>query len=279
MSSFEKGSRDLRRLCVHTITTKPWSIETAIEKYHAAGIGGISVWRDTLEGRNLDTIKSDITGADLSAVSLVRGGFFTGTDETTRQEAVTENKKAIDECAAIGAPMVVLVVGATPGLTMAENLSQVQSGIEACIDHASACGVKLAIEPLHPMYADTRSAVTTMKVANDMCDAIGSDTVGVAADVFHIWWDPDMDAEIARCGASGNLLAYHICDWKPDMEDMLFDRGLMGEGIIDLKRLSGLIDDAGFDGFYEVEVFSNKWWAEDQDAYLAEIIKAYQSTC
>lgn len=277
--SFPAGDKNLLRLCIHTITTKPWPIHTALEKYHAAGIGGISVWRDAIAGHNLESIRKDIAAAGLTPVSLVRGGFFTGKEAAKRTEAIGENKRAIDECAAIGAPIVVLVCGATPGLSIRENLDQIRAGIEALLDHAKACKVKLAIEPLHPMYADTRSAVTTMKAANDLCDAIQSDRVGVAVDVFHTWWDPEFETELNRCGKSGNILAYHLCDWKSNMSDMLNDRGLMGEGVIDLKRMTRQVETAGFAGFHEVEIFSTHWWAQDQDAFLKAIIAAYQHHC
>lgn len=276
---FEPSDRSLKRLCVHTITTKPWNIHTAISKYSSKGIGGISVWRDTLEGKDISSVAREIKGAGMEAVSLVRGGFYTGKTAEERQKGIDDNLRAIDECAEIGAPMVVLVCGATPGQSVAEDLRQIKQGMEATLDHARSCGVKLAIEPLHPMYADTRSSVSTMKSANDLCDAIGSSAVGVAVDAFHVWWDPEFEKEMLRCGKSNNILAYHICDWKEDMEHMLFDRGLMGEGVIDLKTMSDQVVSAGFDGYFEVEIFSNRYWSMDQDAYLDDIIKAYQATC
>ena len=277
--SFAPGNKDLSRICLHTITTKPWDIHTAVEKYRGAGIGGISVWRDAIAGQDPVSIRNQIISADLTPVSLVRGGFFTGEDAATRQAAVDENKRAIDECAGIGAPMVVLVCGATPSLSVSEDLRQIQDGIEAVLEHAASCAVKLAIEPLHPMYADTRSAVATMKTANDLCDAIASPYVGVAVDVFHVWWDPEFEREIERCGRSGNILAFHVCDWKTDMADMLNDRGLMGEGIIHIKALKDLVEKSGFTGFHEVEIFSNRWWDQDQDQFLDEIIVAYDQHC
>jgi sugar phosphate isomerase/epimerase len=278
-TEFANGNRDLSRLCVHTITTKPWDIHTAISKYAESGIGGISVWRDTLENKNLKDIASELNNAGVEPVSLVRGGFFTSQNKIEREKAIDENKRALDEAAAIGAPMVVLVCGATPGQSVQTDLKQTQEGIAKTLDHAASCGVKLAIEPLHPMYADIRSSVSTLKSANDLCDALQSKHVGIAVDAFHVWWDPEFQKEIVRCGQSGNLSAYHICDWKVDMKDMLNDRGLMGEGVIDLKTMSKEVDDAGFTGFYEVEVFSKHWWGQDQDAYLAKIIETYQATC
>ncbi len=277
--SFAAGERGLKRLAVHTITTKPWDIHTAIARFSAAGIGGISIWRDTLSGKNLAGVRMELIDADLQPVAVVRGGFYTGIDRATRDLAVDDNLRAIDEAAGIGAPMVVLVCGATPGISICENIEQIRDGIERTLDHASAAGVRLAIEPLHPMYADCRSAVATMKSANDLCEAIDHSHVGVAVDVFHVWWDPDLEREISRCGAAGNILGFHVCDWKLDMADMLNDRGLMGEGIIDVKGIGDLVDRAGFDGFYEVEVFSTKWWAMDQDAYLKKIVEAYREHC
>ena len=267
---------DLNRLCIHTITTKPWSLEQCVEHYAAAGVKGISVWRSVLEGRDAAAAGRRIADAGLTAVSLVRGGFFTGKTAAERGKALDDNRRAIDQCAAIGAPLVVLVCGATPGQAVRVNLDQIRDGIEAVLPHAEAAGVKLSIEPLHPMYADTRSAVVTMKTANDLCERIGSAALGVTVDVFHVWWDPELSAKIARCGRAGRLLSFHICDWRLDMEDMLNDRGLMGEGIIDLREIRGWVEQAGFGGFIEVEIFSNRWWARDQAEFLDCIIDAYR---
>ncbi|MCH2174686.1 MAG: sugar phosphate isomerase/epimerase [Lentisphaeria bacterium] len=278
MRTFDSGEKSLKRLAVHTITTKPWSIHEAIQKYSAKGIGGISVWRDTLEGENLSVIGREITDAGLEAVALVRGGFYTGTKEE-REKSHEDNLRAIDEAASIGAPQVVLVCGSTPGISIPDCLKQIEDGIGRTVEHAEACGVKLSIEPLHPMYADIRSAVSTMKAANDLCDEINSPVVGVAADVYHIWWDPELEKEIKRCGDADRLFGYHICDWKLDMEDMLQDRGLMGEGVIDVASITRMVDQAGFNGYQEVEVFSKKWWAADQDLYLEAIIDAYLNKC
>ena len=276
---FLSGDRSLKRLAVHTITTKPWDIHTAISKYSAAGIGGISIWRDTLIGESLKQVRLEMDDVGLQPVALVRGGFYTGRDKESRDLAVEDNLRAIDEAAAIGAPMIVLVCGATPGLSIAENVKQIRDGIERTLDHAADAGVKLAIEPLHPMYADCRSAISTLKSANDLCEAIDHPNLGVAVDVFHVWWDPDMEREVARCGAADNVFGFHVCDWKLNMTDVLNDRGLMGEGIIDVKGIGAVVDRAGFDGFYEVEVFSTKWWSTDQDDYLKKIIKAYVDHC
>jgi sugar phosphate isomerase/epimerase len=245
--------------------------------YPAAGARGISIWRNVIEGRDLGATARQLNDAGLTPVSLVRGGFFTAASESERQAAIDENKRVIDEAEALGSPLVVLVCGATPGISITANLAQIQTGIEALLPHAEAAGVKLGIEPLHPMYADTRSAVCDMRTANDMTESIDSPWVGVTVDVFHLWWDPRLENEIARCGAGGNLLSFHVCDWKEPLQDMLNDRALMGEGLIDVKGFRGWVEDAGFDGFIEVEIFSNRWWACDAHDYLAAIVEAYKT--
>jgi sugar phosphate isomerase/epimerase len=266
---------DFSRLCVHTITTKPWAIEEAAKNFCEAGIGGITVWRDTLEGRDIRQTGQLLRDLNLEIVSLCRGGFFPAPDAPGRQAALDDNRRAIDEAKALGAPLIVLVCGAVPGQPLAESRKQIQEGIAAVLPHAEAAGVKLAIEPLHPMYADSRSAVNTLGQANDMAEALNSPWVGVAVDVYHLWWDPALQQEIYRCGKGGHLLAYHICDWRTPTEDLLLDRGLMGEGCINLREIRSWVEETGFKGFNEVEVFSNRHWARDQHEFLADIKQAY----
>ncbi len=266
---------DFSRLCLHTITTKPWNIEEAAIRYSSAGVKGISVWRDTLENRDVEATGRMIRAHGLEIVSLVRGGFFPSTSSEKRQQAIDENKRAIDEAAALGSPLVVLVCGADPGQPLEVSRSQIRKGIETVLPYAAERKIKLAVEPLHPMYADTRSAINTMEQANDLAEAIGDPALGVAVDVYHLWWDPDLEREITRCGRHGNIFAFHICDWLSPTKDMLTDRGLMGEGCIPVRQIRGWVEQAGFDGFVEVEIFSDRWWAEDQEYFLEEIKKAY----
>jgi sugar phosphate isomerase/epimerase len=267
---------DTANLCIHTITTKPWSIEKAAEHFAAASIGGITVWRDALEGRNIVQTGSMLKAHNLNVVSLCRGGFFPSTSAETRKQAIDSNKKAIDEAAELGAPIVVLVCGADPGQSLETSREQIRNGIEAVLPHAEANGVKLAIEPLHPMYADTRSAISTLSQANDMAEKINSPWVGIAVDVYHLWWDDTLQTEIMRCGKNNNLFAFHICDWKSPTTDMLNDRGLMGEGCINIRQIRGWVEEAGFNGFNEVEIFSNIYWQMDQQIFLSTIIEAYK---
>jgi sugar phosphate isomerase/epimerase len=267
--------KDLSKLCVHTITTKPWSIEQSAEEFGKAGIGGISVWRDTLDGRDIGKTGDMLRANGLEIVSLVRGGFFPSFDSGKRKESLEDNRLAIDEAEALGCPMVVLVCGAEPRISLQKSRDQIKAGIEALLPYAENANVKLAIEPLHPMYADTRSAVNTMEQANDMAEYFKSDYVGVAVDVYHLWWDPHLEQEIYRCGQQDNLLAFHICDWVSPTVDMLNDRGLMGDGCIDVKQIRSWVEKGGFDGYNEVEIFSNKHWAEDQHEFLEKINLAY----
>jgi sugar phosphate isomerase/epimerase len=267
--------KDLSKLCIHTITTKSWSIEEAGERYEEAGVKGISVWRQYLEGRVITKTGERLRNHGLEIVSLVRGGFFPSVTGSEREKALDDNRKAIEEAAALGAPMIVLVCGAHPGQSLDTSRAQIQEGIEKVLPFAIDHGVKLAIEPLHPMYADTRSAVNTMEQANDMAEAIASDFVGVAADVYHLWWDPHLEKEILRCGQKGNLFAFHLCDWNSPTVDLLNDRGLMGEGCINIPEIRGWVEKAGFSGFNEVEIFSERLWATDQQEFLNKIVKSY----
>ncbi len=271
-----KEHTDLSRLCIHSITTKPWGIEEAAKKFSDAGIKGITVWRDALEGRNIRQTGKMLREHDLSVVSLCRGGFFPNKHIAKRKSAIDDNRKAIEEAAELGTSMLVLVCGADPSQSLEESRKQIQDGIAAVIPDASAAGVKLTIEPLHPMYADSRSAINTLAQANDMAEALNSPFVGVAVDVYHLWWDPFLEREIKRCGENGNLMAFHICDWKVPTTDLLLDRGLMGEGCIPVRQIRGWVEAAGFNGFNEVEIFSNAHWKEDQSDFLKNIIKAYQ---
>ena len=263
------------RLCVHTITTKPWSIEEIIKNYPKAGVKAISVWRDLLDNRDSVKVGERIRDAGMDIVSLVRGGFFTGKTDTEIQASLDDNRRAIDQANALGAPMVVLVCGAVPGQSIQQSLDQIQTGLEILLPYAEKHDVKLGIEPLHPMYADSRSAICTMKTANEFAEKFNSPYVGVVVDVFHLWWDPDLENECKRCGEHRNLFAFHICDWKMDMEDMLNDRGLMGEGVIRLREIRSWVEAAGFNGYHEVEIFSNRLWEGDQQAVLEQIKCAY----
>jgi len=267
---------DLSRLCIHTITTKPWSIEVSAEKYSSGGVKGITVWRDALTGRNIRQTGEMLRNYGLSVVSLCRGGFFPSVDKKKREASIDDNRRAIEEAHELGTNLIVLVCGADPLQPLEVSRNQIFDGISAVLPEAEAAGVKLAIEPLHPMYADTRSAINTLCQANDMAEALASPFAGVAVDVYHLWWDPALETEIERCGRNNNLLAFHICDWKSPTADMLNDRGLMGEGCIPIRKIRSWVERAGFNGFIEVEIFSDIYWKEDQEEFLKKIIESYK---
>jgi len=266
---------DLSRCAIHTQTNKPWTLRQCIDGYTRAGIRGISVWRHVLEPTGPAEAGRMLRDAGMFVPALVRGGFFVASDPAKRQAAIDENKVCIDEAAAIGAEMVVLVVGAEPGVPLPEARKQVADGIAACLDHAQANNIKLAIEPLHPMYAADRSCVNRMHEAREICQKLQHPRVGIAVDVYHVWWDPDLQREIEIAGEQKTLFAFHVCDWRVNTRDLLNDRGLMGDGCIDIRTIRGWVEQTGFNGAIEVEVFNNDYWAMDQDAYVERIKAAY----
>lgn len=263
------------RLCVHTMTTKPWSLSECVREYEAAGIPAITVWRQVLDAPGIAGLKA----SSLRVTSLCRGGFFPAVDAAGRQRAFDDNRQAIDQAAEIGAPLVVLVCGAVAGMPLEEARKQIADGIAAVLPHARAAGVKLSIEPLHPQYAADRSAVNTMAQARRICAQVNDSRradVGIAVDAYHVWWDDTLESELQLAGSKGWIHAFHVCDWKAQQADMLNDRGLMGEGCIDLKAMRRQVEAAGFTGDIEVEIFSNRYWATAQREYLAQIIAAFE---
>lgn len=302
---------ELRQCAVHTITTKPWPIETAIDRYARAGFGGISIWRDTMEGRSPETIRRQLRDAELTAVSLVRGGFIAHRDKEAQKEALEDNRRCIAEAEALGIPLIVLVCGADPAWSLEESRTRITEALVTLAPEAAAAGVRLGIEPLHPMYADTRSAVNTLAQANEIArqanaavsrsggaasspattssatstgptatpssSTPGGPTVCSVVDVYHLWWDPALQQEIHAAGRDNLLAAFHVCDWRVPTEHMLLDRGLMGEGCINVPQIRSWVEQAGFRGprhFTEVEIFSERYWAMDQDEWLAMVAQA-----
>lgn len=275
--------RDLRRFAVHTVTTKPWGIERAVDEYARAGFGGISIWRDAVEGRNPAGVRRLLSEAGLRGVSLVRGGFFARGDSRGYRDALEDNRRCIDEAHGLGLPLIVLVCGADPELGLHESRRRIGDALLELAPEAAAAGVRLGIEALHPMYADTRSAVNTLGQANRIAGAVnagrggaaGVPTVCSVVDVYHLWWDEALEEDIARGGAEGLLGAFHVCDWRVPTEDMLVDRALMGEGCIDVPGIMRAMERSGFDvhaeGGIEVEIFSEREWAGDQSRWLERI--------
>ena len=267
----------LKRCAIHTRTNRPWSLRECCEAYADRGIGGVSVWDDVLRAIGAGEAAEIIAGHGLHVPAYVRGGFFTGNDPRTRDKALDDNRRLLDEAATIGADMLVLVVGATPGLSLSEARGQVTESVASLIPHATQAGVTLAIEPLHPMYAADKSCINRLAEARWLCESLQSEAVGVAVDVYHTWWDPDLQPEIERLGRGGYISGFHTCDWRVETRDLLTDRGLMGDGVIDCKGIRESVERAGFSGWTEVEVFSEAYWSMDQHEYLDLIIERLAS--
>jgi len=260
------------QLAVHTFTNQPWSIHECIESYARAEIGGISVWRETIADEDLKQVRKHLDDSGLAPVSLVRGGFFTGKSREERKAAIATNLAAFKEAEALGLPSIVLVCGATPGQSPDENLDQIEEGIRAIIPAAEAANIRLSIEPLHPMYAADRSAVASLRDANLLAQRINHQLVGIAIDTFHVWWESNLEKEIKTCAEHGHLFAFHICEFKPDFDHPLLDRGLPGEGVNATPRILEMIRQTGFTGLTEVEIFSRKYWAMNQHDFLQKIL-------
>jgi sugar phosphate isomerase/epimerase len=264
---------DLDRLCIHTITNRPWSGEQCIQRYAAAGVGAVTFWRYNFEGSSPARLGQAARDAGLRVAGVARGGFF------TREQWWDDNRRAVDEAAGCGAPVLLLVCGADPRQPLEQSRAQITQRLAQLLPYAAERNVQLAIEPLHPMYADDRSAINTVAQAHAVCDELGSPAhLGIAIDVYHTWWDPNLARGIAHAGTKKRLLCFHICDWLTPTADLLNDRGLMGEGCIDLARIAAWMQAAGFEGPPEVEIFSSRWWAADQDDFLRKVIEAFRKS-
>jgi sugar phosphate isomerase/epimerase len=213
----------------------------------------------------------------MTVTGLCRGGMFPAADEAGRRAALDDNRRAVDEAAAIGAQCLILVVGGLPkgSRDIVDARRQVRDALAALLPYARQARIPLAIEPLHPMFAADRACVNTLAQANDLCDQLG-DGVGVAVDVYHVWWDPDLKNQIAR--ARRRILAYHVNDWLVPTTDLLLDRGMMGDGVIDLRTIRAMVEAAGYRGHCEVEILSAaNWWKRDPDEVLRVCIERHQT--
>ncbi len=267
---------DLSRLAIHTITTKPWNLEQACEQYAGRGVPGISVWIEAIQNRRPQDVRHLLDSAGLKVPALVRGGFFCDPSEVAQRAKIEHNRQLIETAAILGAEMIVLVVGAVPGPALATQRRWVQEAIEQLVPMATSHGVKLAIEPLHPMYSGDRSCINRLSQARSICTAINDPWVGVAVDVYHVWWDDELENEIRLIGERNELFAFHLCDWRVPTRDMFNDRAVMGDGCIDLASIRKQIHQAGFHGWEEVEIFSDEHWARDPGQFLDLIISRYE---
>jgi len=250
------------KLSLNTATVrKQWNLAQIIDGCVRHGIEAIAPWRDQIAQMGLSQARKSIRQSGLTVNGVCRGGFF------SEKDWKSDNLRAIEEAHELGSPALILVVGGMPpgSKDLSSYRKQIQDCIAAVLPEARKAGVALAIEPLHPMQV-TRAAVNTLEQALDMCDALGQG-VGVAVDVYHVWWDPKLAGQIARAGK--RILGYHICDWLPATRDLFNDRGMMGDGLIDLPLIRKWVESAGYAGFQEVEIFSDlDWWKRDPDEVL-----------
>jgi sugar phosphate isomerase/epimerase len=281
----------LQHLSLNTATVRRQADLLAIvEAAKRHGISSLSPWRDQVEAVGLKRAVDAVRGAGFRLSGYCRGGMFP-TDTELRADMLDDNRRAIDEAAALGAPCLVLVVGGLPQFSrpgsspsndIGEARDQVEDAIGALLNDAMVARVPLAIEPLHPMYAADRACVNTLGQALDICEALDPDgrhRLGVVIDVYHVWWDPNVHAGIERAGKGGRIHAFHISDWLVPTRDLLLDRGMMGDGIIEIRKLRGAVEAQGFFGPCEVELFSNDWWARPIDEVLSTMIERYRTVC
>jgi sugar phosphate isomerase/epimerase len=266
-------------LSLNTVTVKErWGLADCIEGCARHGIPGISPWRDVLHAMGVDTAAKRIRDAGLRVSGLCRGGMFPAADEAGRRDAIEDNRRAIEEAHKLGADCLVMVCGGLPAgskdLPGARRM--VADGLAAILAEARAAGVPLALEPLHPMTCADRSVLSTLGQALDLCEALG-EGVGVAVDAYHVWWDPDLAHQMRR--AEGRILALHACDWLVPTTDLVFDRGMPGDGVIDLPGLRRMAEAAGYRGCQEVELLSRRWWGEDPDHVLATLKERHTTIC
>ena len=275
-------------LSINTATVrKQWPLDRIIEECARRDIRAISPWRDQVAAVGIGKIEQALRATGIQLSGYCRGGFFPAVDAAGLRAALDDNRRAIDEARQLEAPCLVLVVGSLPGaLTgspayhdIARARNEVRDGIAASLEYARQVGMPLAIEPLHPMQAAERACINTLEQALDLCDELDpgqTGMLGVAADLYHIWWDPKLQSQIERAGAK-RLLAYHVCDWLTPTRDLLNDRGMMGDGVIELKKCRQWMEHAGYQGFAEVEIFSEHWWSQPGEIVLDTCIARHKT--
>jgi sugar phosphate isomerase/epimerase len=269
----------LEGLSINLATVREqFDLRQAVEACRKLGITAIAPWRDQVAKVGLNEAARIVRDNGLRVTDLCRGGMFPAPDAAGRQRAIDDNRRAVDEAVALGAEALVLVVGGLPdgSRDIAGARGMVHDGLAALLPHARVCKMPLAIEPLHPMYAADRACVNTLAQALDLCDALGDGT-GVVIDTYHVWWDPDLFAQIAR--ANGRILAHHICDWLVPTRHLLLDRGMMGDGVIDFRPIRRGIEAAGYTGPQAVEILSETWWKRPGEEVLRTSVARYETLC
>lgn len=263
----------LTRLSLNQSTTQRWSLREAVEGCVRAGIPAIGLWRDKVAEIGVRESQRLVQDAGLQVSSLCRGGWFPAASKAERQERIEDNRRALEDAAELGTQVLVLVCGPSPDRDITAARAMVEEALACLIPDALACGMKLGIEPLHPMFAGDRSVIVTLAEANQLIEQFKSNALGVIVDAYHVWWDADVCTQIAR--AAGHILGFHVSDWLVPPPDHLLGRGMMGDGVIDLRRLRLAVEAAGYSGPIEVEIFNRSIWDTPGDEVLRLMQRRY----
>jgi sugar phosphate isomerase/epimerase len=247
-----------RRLSINQYSVRQLGLEQFLQRCRDEGISNVGLWREKVHEVGIEKAKALIAETGLKVSSLCRAGFFPYDNEMQRRKSIEENRKAIDEAAALGTPLVVLVCGGMAAAGLLASRRMVEEGIANLVPYAAQRGIRLGIEPLHPMFAADRSVVVTLAQANELAAQFPLEIVGVVIDAYHVWWDPALDREIAR--AAGRIFGFHLSDWILPLSDILNGRGLMGDGYIELADIAAMVEQAGYEGPIEVEIFNQGLW-------------------
>ena len=265
---------DKSRLSLNQITTANWSVAQAVEGCARHGVPSIALWRHKIEEASLAACVRAVQDADLHVSSVCRGGMFPAATVEERRKNLEDNFRAVDEAAALHADSLVMVVGGCAGLPIEDARQMVADGVAALAPYAREHGVRIGLEPLHPMFAADRSVLVTIDQALQLAQSYDARDVGIILDTFHIWWDPRVEEEIAQ--SAGRIFGFHVSDWLVPLPDVLLGRGLMGDGVIDNRKLRRLVEQAGYDGPIEVEIFNRALWDVEPGAVLAQVVERFE---
>ncbi|MBO3102034.1 sugar phosphate isomerase/epimerase family protein [Cellulomonas fengjieae] len=270
-------SADLSRLSLNTATTKAWTLREAVDGAVRAGLPAIGLWRDRVQEAGLAEAAKIVADAGLRVSSLCRGGFLTADDDAAARAALDDNRRAIAEAATLGTRELIMVVGGLPGgVDLVGARRRVADRIGELAPSAAEHGVRLVLEPLHPMFVADRAVISTLGQALDIAEPFPADVVGVVVDTYHVWWDPDLQHQIARAGVAGRIAGYQVCDWVlPLAADALLSRGHVGDGYIDVPTITRWVAQAGYTGDVEVEIFNQAIWDTPGDETLATLTERY----
>ena len=251
------------RCSINSITLRSASLDALIEIAVARNVPGVALWRDVYAQKGAAAASRKLRSAGLHVSSVCRGGMFPAWSDAERAAIAEDNRRAVDETSELGADCLVMVCGAAPDKDLPGARQQIEDGLGELVPYAAEAGVKLAIEPMHPMMIADRSAISSLTEANDLVERIGAPNLGIALDAYHVWWDVAMAEQIKRAGKT--IFSVQVCDWVTPISGQLSSRGMPGEGVIDLQNFVSLTDSVGYEGLVEIEVLSDRWWSEPLD--------------